>query len=329
MEVKVESGSGHVSIAIEDPSSCFGLTLSDVGAGVDSIRFKGEEMSANAFSYRLCKGYFGRTIAPVAGRIKGARYELGEKGYRLEANEGANSLHSSSIALSFKRWDYKIRQDEKKACVIFSFPFFPDAESYPGEVEINAVYTVTSGVPGFDLVYVSTPKRDSPLNLTNHLYFDLGETGLENISFRINASFAAYYDGELLPLGVKPVSPALDFRRFKPVTRDILAPELQTNPRLKGYDHAFVFDGPIGEFEARGRRFGMKMLTSAPAVQVFTSNSPSSLTYASGRKDGRYASFACEPVKRSDRFDSFIVKAGEKDVQTNCYRFFEIPEEGK
>jgi aldose 1-epimerase len=78
--------------------------------------------------------YFGATVGRFCNRIGGAKFTLNGKEYKIEANEGNNSLHGGTSE-DFSRvvWNAEIQGD----CLVLTH-FSPDgAGGYPGNLSVT------------------------------------------------------------------------------------------------------------------------------------------------------------------------------------------------
>lgn len=118
------------------------------------------------------QNYMGSTIGRFANRIKNASFTIGNKHYSLEANEGKNINHGGINGFHKKLWDTEIIDNG----VLFSY-FSKDGDSgFPGNVDVSVRYLFSEDME-MTIQYESKSDRETYLNLTNHAYFNLDETG--------------------------------------------------------------------------------------------------------------------------------------------------------
>ena len=292
-------------------------TFSDVGAGIYSLSYKGRQLLyvPDDLEY-YSRFYFGKTVGPMAGRIKGARYAVGGREYRLDANEGANALHSSSIAIHDKRFALNLSDTYHSACAEYSLSAENLGEAYPGKLDVKVTYLLSDDSPMLLLVYEATPELDSPINLTNHAYFNLGLDDVSGVLLRLNAHRHATYDAELLPQGDVACEKEFDFSSGMEIGKWACSPLVQSCKRLQGYDHAFILDRRdflTPAAEAKGNGITMTLYTSSDALQVFTMP----------KKGGGYLNFTLEEVKYPSDPKSILVKGGTTAVSRHIYAFKE------
>jgi aldose 1-epimerase len=221
--------------------------------------------------------HFGCMVGRVANRIAGAKFELAGKVYSLDANDGPNCIHGGKIGLGRRLWHAKPVEKSDSAGVEFTC-LSPDGEGgFPGSVDFKALYTLDErSVLRLEMsAIVDAP---TPINLTNHTYFNLHGAGQGNIlahELRIPADFYTPADAALISTGevCSVTNTPLDFRNPKTIGKDIAAVK-------PGYDHNYVL---ASRFEADGLRLAgaardtasgrtLQVYTTQPAVQLYTGN---------------------------------------------------------
>jgi len=220
--------------------------------------------------YRNHAAYFGATIGRFGNRIAGASFTVEGKTYSLEANNGPNNLHGGPTGFDKVLWKGETFEEKGKGGVRFRY-VSPDGEcGFPGTLETEVTYTFTDqGEMRID--YRAETDKTTPLNLTNHSYWNLaglgeGRTILDH-DLKINGSSYNPVDEFLIPTGIDPVKGTpMDFLDFKTIGKD--SPEF-------GYDHNWVIDGKglreacVLIHKASGRK--LTILTDQPGMQVYTS----------------------------------------------------------
>jgi aldose 1-epimerase len=218
--------------------------------------------------------YFGQTVGRFANRIANAQFTLEGKRYTLEQNDGRNSLHSGSANWGWKNWHVETFEYNGNPGVVFSI-FSPDGEGgFPASVTATVSYLLL-GNGELRIEYEATSSAPTPINLTNHSYFNLGGAASGTIlghEVQLACDHYLEVDANLIPTGkVLPVKgTAFDFTKKKAVGKDI--------EQAGGYDHCFILSSKskqLAEFAlvvdpVSGRT--MRISTTLPAVQLYTSN---------------------------------------------------------
>lgn len=308
------------------------VTLSDIGAGIRDLTYKGAPMMVSPESTDVYLGpnggYYGKTVGPFAGRIKAGRYRVEGKEYRFPANEGKNALHSSCLDYSIRKFKMEVLRGEDGVSVVFSLLDEAANGVYPADISVLVRYKIMENEPVLRLKMMASPTADAPINLTNHSYWNPGaEHTILRDKLYVKASRVLCYDRELLPVEVKDVGEATDFRQAHAIGDFIASKELGKGKNA-GYDHCFVFDESAKEeavLRLEGSRFGLEISTDAPAIQIYSLNRPhADFPLSNGQKEIRHGGVALEPVKVAGPAETMIVKAGEEFICRACYRFFEI-----
>ena len=216
-------------------------------------------------------------IGRFANRIANAKFTIDGKEYKLAANNGKNHLHGGRAGFANKHWQGKaLPTRDSAAAVEFTYTSKDGEEGYPGEVDVKVTYTLTDKNE-LRLDYEATTDKATPINLTNHAYFNLAGGGdvLDHV-LRLNASHFTPTDDGLIPTGeIAPVQGTpLDFTKPTRVGARID----QLKPKLNGYDHNFVINTGGKSLVETARlndpKSGrvMTVQTTEPGVQLYTGN---------------------------------------------------------
>jgi aldose 1-epimerase len=297
--------------------------VADVVFGFDDV--SGYESPRN--------GYFGHTIGRVANRIGGAKFSLGGKEYRLAANDGPNTLHGGAKrSLDKVVWEGTPFENATGEGVVFRYTSPDGEEGFPGNLSIAVTYTLTKNNE-VRIDYEATTDKATPVNLTNHAYFNLAGAGAPTVNDHEVMIAADHYtpvDHVLIPTGeIRPVEGTpFDFREFHAIGERV--DELNDKPG-KGYDHNFALNNQDGELalaaQVRDPKSGrvLSVSTTEPGLQFYAGNF---LDGVKG-KDGKtyaYRSGLCLETQHypnainEPKFASIILQPGEKYTHTCVYR---------
>jgi aldose 1-epimerase len=289
--------------------------LGNVVLGFDSVE-----------PYETKSPYFGALIGRVGNRIAGGRFTLDGKEYSLPINNGPNSLHGGLKGYDKRVWTVCGSTENSLTLTLVDAD---GTEGYPGTVSATVVYTLTDE-DVLRIEYTATTDAPTPVNLTNHTYFNLKDAGQTDALGHVVQFEADHYtpvDETLIPTGeIAPVAGTpIDFTSPKPIGQDIEA--------MGGYDHNVVLRNASGALAlavtvtepTTGRK--METWTTEPGCQFYSGNFlDGTLTGTGGAVYGRHHAFCLETQHFPDsvnheNFPSTILRPGETYTSTTEYRF--------
>jgi aldose 1-epimerase len=277
--------------------------------------------------------HFGATTGRVANRIAKARFTLDGHEYKLAANNGPNHLHGGLKGFDKVLWNSKVLPGSASEAVVqFSYLSKDGEEGYPGNLSVTVLFALTED-NALRIEYAATTDKSTPVNLTNHSYFNLA-TGGDILSHELKLSADQYTpaDNELIPTGkiASVKGTPLDFT--KPTAIGARIEQLKPNPG--GYDHNFVVNGGGKSLVLAARVLEptsgrvMEVLTTEPGIQLYTGN------FLDGKLKGfggviynRYGGFCLETQHYPDsinqpHFPSVVLRPGQTFKSTTVYKFF-------
>ena len=283
--------------------------------------------------------YFGALIGRYGNRIGGARFTLDGAEVQLEANDGPNSLHGGVRGFDKQLWDGAPLETAAGVGVVFT-RVSPDGEGgYPGNLSVQVTYTLTDAD---ELVvdYLATTDRATPVNLTQHSYFNLAGDGSGDVlghRLTLNASRYTPVDATLIPTGelAGVEGTPFDFRSPHAIGERIAADDAQIGFG-GGYDHNWVLDrdgaadGDLVlaarvEEPVSGRV--MEIRTTEPGIQFYSGNFlDGTLTGKGGHVYEHRTGFCLETQHFPDSpnqpgFPSTILRAGSEYRSRTVFSF--------
>ncbi len=282
--------------------------------------------------------YQGALIGRYANRIGEAKFAIDGNTYELEKNNGPNSLHGGINAFNKKLWTVEIIEDEETLGVEL-MGISPDGEEgFPGNLKIWVRYLLTEDNE-FIIEYDAETDKATPVNLTNHCYWNLKGAGNGDIldhELMINGEFYTPVDSNLIPTGrfESVLESPFDFTEAMLIGERIS----DEHPQLaygNGYDHNFVLTEEKDELvlaamvheESSGRV--MTVMTTKPGIQLYTGNFLDGSKGKEGKAYHKHGAFCLETQHYPDtpnkpQFPSCILHKGEKYETTTIYAFSTI-----
>jgi aldose 1-epimerase len=314
------------------------VTLSDYGATIIRVRLalkNGEVRDLvrgydDLDSYINADGYLGAVVGRIGNRICKGKFTLDGKDYDLYCNNGVNHLHGGKIGFDKKIYDAVIDGDS----IIFSASSPDGEEGYPGKLDYSVKYTLTENALRLD--YYAVTDKATPVNLTNHVYFNL--MGAGTVYFhRITVDADRYIptDDTLIPTGeiASVEGTPFDFREEKYLSAGILGSHKDITLG-GGLDHCVVFtDRGEGMHErvkvtSPDGLVTLKTHTDMPAVQLYSGNflGNKKFPFRGGEKQIKRAAFCLETEAypdsvNHDNFTNTILRPGEEYKTATVYEF--------
>jgi aldose 1-epimerase len=290
--------------------------------------------------------YFGAIIGRYGNRIAQGRFSLDGETFELATNNGPNHLHGGLKGFDKVVWEAKSSLGPEGVGVVFRYTSPHGDEGYPGTLEARVTYTLTDD-DRLVIDYYATTDRATPVNLTQHTYFNLAGDGSGDIlghELQLAASHYTPVDGTLIPTGeIAPVAGTpFDFTTPIAIGGGIAADDEQLANGL-GYDHNFVLDrGDLWRLEGRaggpelylaarvhepatGR--ALEIYTSEPGIQFYSGNFlDGSITGKAGHVYHHRYGFCLETQHYPDSpnqpdFPSTILRPGEEYASRTVWVF--------
>ncbi|WP_217988302.1 aldose epimerase family protein [Aliifodinibius salipaludis] len=314
MEVEITNYGGIVT-AINTP---------DKDGNIDNVVLGFETLD----KYLEGTPYFGAIVGRYGNRIEDGTFTIDGTEYKLATNDGDNHLHGGEEGFDKKLWDADMQDDGSLRLTYLS----EDGEEvYPGNLEVEVVYSLTNDNE-LKIEYEATTDKATPVNLTNHSYFNLSsqpDSTILDHNLMINADQYTPVNDELIPTGELAEVEGTPFNFTSP--HEIGA---RINEVEGGYDHNWVLNRSEGDslFHAAtlfhkesGRE--MKVFTEEPGIQFYSGNFlDGSLEGPEGTSYIQHAALCLETQHfpnspNEPEFPSTIIEPGETYKTTTVYQF--------
>ena len=179
--------------------------------------------------------YFGCVAGRVANRTKGAAFELDGAKYKLAANDGANHLHGGTVGFDKRRWTVV---DASATALTLALRSGDGDEGYPGALDARVTYCLPDPKT-LRVAYAATADKATPVNLTNHAYWNLNDGGASPVvdhELQVNAAFYTPVGDGAIPTGeIRRAAGAMDLSAGRR-----LGDALYDTDGGAGYDHNYA-----------------------------------------------------------------------------------------
>lgn len=260
------------------------VTLMDWGATLLSARIPLNDGSvreallgcASPEHYTSQAAFLGASVGRYANRIADSRFQLAGETWQLAPSQGPNQLHGGPEGFDKRRWQVVNQNDTS---VLFALESADGDQGFPGNLRATAQYQLTED-NRIAIEYRATVDKACPVNLTNHVYFNLdgGQSDVRNHTLSIAADQYLPVDEMGIPrAGLKDVTgTSFDFRKPKQIASEFLSDDDQR--KVNGYDHAFLLNAkgelsqPVATVWSADNKLELKVFTTAPALQFYSGN---------------------------------------------------------
>ena len=279
--------------------------------------------------------YLGALIGRFGNRIGKGIFTLDEQTYSLAVNNGPNHLHGGLKGFDKVVWQAESFDDEAGVGVVFTYTSVDGEEGYPGTLSVRVTYRLT-GQNALIVAYHATTDKATPINLTQHTYFNLAGPGTKDIlghQLTLHADRFTPVDSTMIPTGElrNVAGTPFDFTQPTAIGARIDQQEQQLI-WAGGYDHNFVLDGPAGELSLACRLSDpssgrvLEIFTTEPGLQFYSGNFLMGQTGKGGATYVHRGALCLESQHFPDSinqptFPSTLQKPGEPYRQTTVHRF--------
>lgn len=277
------------------------IVLMDVGATWLSCRLPLAQESrevllgVDTMANFVAQGAFmGASVGRYANRIANARYCYQGEDVQVVASQGKNCLHGGAPGWSHRRWTLD-SQGDNFAC--FTIESEDGEQGFPGHVSASVRYELGEDNQ-VSITYQATTDNSTPVNLTNHAYFNLmgAESGCDVLGHTLSIAASEYLpiDDTAIPLGqLAPVQGSgFDFQQAKTIGQDLLKDDQQQ--ASKGYDHSYWLNDECRNGQCAAtltsddQQVVLQVFTAKPALQLYSGNW---LQGTPGRNGNEYQSY--------------------------------------
>lgn len=271
--------------------------------------------------------YFGATVGRYANRIAKGRFTLDGEEYKLATNNGSNALHGGLVGFDKAVWKSKPFESDGAVGVAFTYVSPDGEEGYPGTLTAKVRYSLTDE-DELKMEYEATTDKPTVVNLTNHAYWNLADTGdVLGHELLLNADRFLPVDDTLIPLGEPKAvrGGPMDFTKPKKIGRDMADVE-------GGYDHCYVLNKQGNELSLAARVSEptsgriMEVYTTEPAVQFYGGNFLDGTISSAGKVYEKHYGFCLETQHYPDSpnhpsYPSVVLRPGQTYTHLTIHKF--------
>lgn len=277
--------------------------------------------------------YYGNTVGRFANRIAKGQFKIDSLAYQLPINNGVNSIHGGSEGLFKQVWDIaKVNSNE----IVFSY-LSPDGDQgYPGNMQLYVSFSLSDDNE-LIIAYEATTDKATPINLSNHAFFNLGGEASGTIldhELYINADYYTPLDSTQIPTGVieTVTNTPYDFKKSTMIGARI-EEDFDQLKMGNGYDMNLVLNKENDHLSHAATLYDptsgrvMDVYTTEPGIQLYTGN------FMNGSDIGKFGKplnkregvcletqhYADSP--NQSQFPNTILQAGETFSSKTIYKF--------
>jgi len=313
-------------------SDGFEVALINYGATIQSIRQpdKSNQTTEITLGYDTLQGYiddqcfFGCTVGRVTNRIKNGRFELDGNTYELEKNDSTKKHHLHGV-FNKRVWD---SSTENGDTIVFKYQSPDGEDGFPGRVDVIVKYALTND-HRLTLDFHATTTKSTPINMTNHVYFNLaGDTSGSILDHQMMIPADKYLplNDDLIPTGeiASIENTPYDFRELTQIGARI-------DESFDGYDMMFIIDGngkrSFGKVvhDPSGRAISIE--STQKGLQFYTGNFLNGVKGHNGTAYNKHGALCLETQNYSDsvnnqpQFPSIILRPGEEYHEQTTFHF--------
>ena len=299
--------------------------FADIALGFDTLQ-----------PYTADSPYFGALVGRYGNRISQGRFELDGVTVQLPINSGEQHLHGGNTGFDRRLWTALPFQEGDSVGLTLTYRSPDGEEGYPGNLDVTVVYELTASNE-LVLTFDAVTDRATPINLTQHAYFNLAGKG-DILSHQLTIAADAFtpVDAKLIPTGeLRPVAGTpFDFRSPRAIGEQIDADDEQLRYG-QGYDHNFVLDRPKSDVrttilaarvvEPQSGRV-LELYTEEPGVQFYSGNFLDGTLNGKGQDYALRSGFCLEPQHFPDSpnqpaFPNTILRPGGEYATVSRFKF--------
>jgi aldose 1-epimerase len=270
--------------------------------------------------------YFGALIGRYGNRIAKGQFTLADSTYQLSTNDGTNCLHGGTLGFDKVVWEAKSATQNNVAKLTLNYHSADGEQGFPGNCDVEVVYSLEGN--NLTIEYQATTDKATPINLTNHAYYNLsGEGTILDHELQLMAANYTPVDSILIPTGEIATVDSTPFNFNTPFKIGARIAQVKG-----GYDHNWVLTDTTSTLkkaallsDPKSGRW-MEVYTTEPGIQFYTGNFLDGSLNMGARKLVQYSALCLETQHFPDspnhaNFPSTILEPGKVYNSTTTMKF--------
>lgn len=330
MEYKIEKYNDEVVFINVKNGNGLEVTLCNFGASTYNLLLNKKPMilSIEDKEYFLnSPNFYGKTLGRVAGRVLCDQDIDGVK-YHLDETLGGYSLHGGNEkSLSFKAWNYVIKEFKNRLDVIFTIKCKNKENGFLGALNLKVIYEVYANKNDFKIIFKGSTPNASLLNLSNHIYWNFNlSKNVSDYTLKVNSEKYGVIDTTTFIRDTDKLPWYLDFNRATKLNPRL--DYLEKKTWLKTIDNTFIFTDILKnkpQCILKNEDVRLSLYTDYPAMNIFVDNFrvPIKFVGIKNIEEPRRA-IALEPQLYNYDIDNLKLRKGDKYSHFILYKFKEL-----
>lgn len=310
MKISQTTYESHQFLTIKNDAN-LEITFCSFGASIYSILYKGQTVTYHPDDFNdflTSKKHCGKILGRVAGRIKNGEVIIDNKTYHLEKNEKGNTLHGGFNNLSFKEFAVETSESDDSFNVVFKYNSPALECGFPANVSFLITYKIEKKLDKFSIYFKAIPDSPTPINLSTHIYWRLGDKDILNHELFVNANERTVVDNKtLVDIAKQPIDKIFDFRKSKRISQDI-EEVAKKESVANGYDHGYILnESNKPKIILKDNNIKLSVLTDMAMARIYTNNNIENVKMKSYGNDIVFGGIAIEPQAYFSSYRDLIV----------------------